>query len=625
MKLIVVMALGLVWCLSSYPAWGQEVDLPAGAEVIFAPTPGASTGSLAMGGAQAALGSVSAVPVEGQPFTHAYRVTTREAGQARWSVQFKADLPETLEPDRAYLLRVYARCIDSTTGDGVVQAKIERNTEPWLECISRGLSFGAEWRRFDFPFEFSADRSFPAGQTQLTFHLGAERQTIEIGGIALLGFGPGVAVESLPRSRVTYEGSEPDAAWRQEAEARIDRYRKGDLRIIVRDAEGRPVPGATVLVEQQRHAFAFGAALNLNFLASDDPRVPAYREAFADRFNAVVFENELKWYGPGLRNREAVKAGLAFAEEHDLFVRGHVLIWPGMRHVPGSVRSLVSALRADPDDEASREALRAAVEERIDTMAKRLAGRVDDWDVVNEAFAHHDVMDVLNAAGTPHGAGVMVDWFKRARRADPGAKLYLNDYGILTAGSVADRHQTHFYETAQNLLDRGAPLDGLGMQAHFGSSLTPPTKLWSYFDRFAALGLPIKVTEFDINLDDPVLKADYTRDFYTAAFAHPSVNGILSWGFWAGRHWRPDAAYLNPDFSSRPSDEALRGLLFERWWTDLRLETDTLGEASARVFRGQHRVTISAPGQADVTIDEVTVDDRDVDLLVRLNSDGSQR
>lgn len=268
--------------------------------------------------------------------------------------------------------------------------------------------------------------------------------------------------------------------------------------------------------------------------------------------------------------------------------------------MPAEVVAMIDRLRAEPGDATTRAALADAVAERVRTVAGQLAGRIDDWDVVNEPFSNHDILDVLNPPGTPIGSGVMAEWFRMAHEADPDARLYLNDYGILTASSLEDAHLRSHYDTARRLLEAGAPLHGLGMQGHFGSSLTPPERLWEVLDLFAELGLSIKATEFDVNLDDPAVIADYTRDFYTALFAHPSVDGILSWGFWAGAHWRPDAAYLGRGFNPRPSDVALQRLLFETWWTDESATTDGLGEARVRGFHGAYEVTVALPGGGEV-------------------------
>ena len=264
--------------------------------------------------------------------------------------------------------------------------------------------------------------------------------------------------------------------------------------------------------------------------------------------------------------------------------------------MPGHINSLIAQLRSDPEDQDTRTQLHQAVEDRITQTASYLAGRVEEWDVVNEPFTNHALMDVLNSPGTPHGSGVMASWFRIAKSHAPDARLFLNDHGIFTAGDRWSPHQQHFFETAQQLLEASATLEGLGMQGHFGATLTAPPRLWAILDRYAELGLPIKVTEFDVNIDDPEVLADYTHDFTTAVFAHPSVDGLLTWGFWAGAHWKPQAAHLNPDFTSRPHVLVLQDLLFNQWWTDASISSNSQGISSIRSYKGDHQVIIESPG-----------------------------
>jgi hypothetical protein len=53
---------------------------------------------------------------------------------------------------------------------------------------------------------------------------------------------------------------------------------------------------------------------------------------------------------------------------------------------------------------------------------------------------------------------------------------------------------------------------------------------------------PSSTPTFDINTDDEELQADYTRDFLTLAYSHPTVVGVQLWGFWERSHWKPEAA-----------------------------------------------------------------------------------
>ena len=118
--------------------------------------------------------------------------------------------------------------------------------------------------------------------------------------------------------------------------------------------------------------------------------------------------------------------------------------------------------------------------------------------------------------------------------------------------------QDRMFAIVKDLIDRSAPLDGTGAQGHFGRGVTPPGTVLKRLDRFPALGLPIEITEFDVNTPGDALKADSLRDYYTACFSHESVNGIVMWGFWSGRHWEPAAALFAPAGTA-----ATRGFLGE--------------------------------------------------------------
>src|SRR5256885_15536850 len=128
------------------------------------------------------------------------------------------------------------------------------------------------------------------------------------------------------------------------------------------------------------------------------------------------------------------------------------------------------------------------------------------------------------------------------------------------------------------------------MQAHFGQNVQPPQQLLSIYDRFARLGLPIRITELDIDTSDEKLQADYLRDFLTASFSHPNVNGIMIWGFWEGAHWRPNAAMYREDWSPRPIAGVWKDLIFKQWWTDQHTSTNREGVVEVPGFLGDYEI-----------------------------------
>jgi hypothetical protein len=187
----------------------------------------------------------------------------------------------------------------------------------------------------------------------------------------------------------------------------------------------------------------------------------------------------------------------------------------------------------------------------------------------------------------------MADWFKRVRQNDREVKLYINDYSILSAGGMDINHQNGYFNIIQYIDSKGGKIEGIGMQGHFGSDLTPITKVYSILERFASLGKEIKITEHDININQRAVQADYTRDFMTICFSHPAVKSFLSWGFWAGQHWLPEGAYYDIDWNIRPHGEVWKDLVFNQWWTKkMDQATDSEGKIHVEGFLGTYKYTI---------------------------------
>lgn len=361
--------------------------------------------------------------------------------------------------------------------------------------------------------------------------------------------------------------------WREAAEARIERIRKAELTVQAVQADGKPAPGVPVRIRMTKHAFGWGTAIAGRFLLGEGPDSEKYRRAILDNFNMAVLENDLKW-PQWERDRATPPAALKWLHANGITrVRGHTLVWPGWRWLPKELK----ALAGDP------EALRKRTLDHIREEVTATRGLLEDWDVVNEPYTNHDLMDIL-------GRDEMIAWYRQAREFDPKPVLYLNDFNILAAGGRDAAHQKHFYETLRFLLDRGAPLGGVGIQGHF-REITPPEKMLEILDMFAEFHLPIRITEFDFETDDEKLQAEFTRDFLTVCFSHPRVEAFLMWGFWEGRHWRPKGAMLRKDWSAKPNYEVWRELVHRRWRTEAEGATGSGGEYSVRAFRGEYEVT----------------------------------
>lgn len=548
---------------------------------------------------------IELVAVEGQPFAQAVRVTNLQAVEHFYHVQLAVVCPQPVRRGDVLFVRFYARghAPGDETGEARGHVYFQKHSPDWQKMLSMDFRASAEWRRYDYPF--IANREYAAGETALCFGLGYGLQEMEIGGVEFLRIAEGVEFRNLPRTPIGYRGSAPDAPWRAAAAARIEEHRKGDLRVRVVDAGGRPVPDARVQVEMKRHAFHFSSIINVPRFRSEGPEFDIYRAKVRELFNATGNENALKWpawdsgWGGRYRKEDTVET-LRGLREEGFHVRGHVMVWPSWRHLPPSIQRL--------RDTPEQDQIPQLVLDHIREIATATRDAVVEWDVLNEPRANHDLMDIF-------GREIMIDWFKTAREVLPDHDLYINDYGILNT-RPGSPNQSFYLELIRFLQEGGAPIDGVGFQGHLGSNLPDPARVYQTLEDFAELGLKMRVTEFDIDILDEETQADYTRDFMTVLFSHPAVVGFQKWGFWEGSHWRPNAAMYRRNWEPKPNAEAYRDLVFRQWWTNETARTGADGTCRLRGFLGDYDITVEIGGRRETVPATLTRDGTEV--IVRL-------
>jgi GH35 family endo-1,4-beta-xylanase len=511
-----------------------------------------------------------------------YNIDT--VGDVPWSITAGAPNMPKLEKGTLLFVAFKARAVRTydESGEGEIGVIFERTGTPYNKSLRTTVTVGEEWLQI---YEsFLVDDNYAKEGSAFVFHLGAKRQIIEIKDFSLVELPADTDQATLPSTSREYEGIALDAPWRAEAEKRIKENRMADIDISIKDAEGKPIPGAKIKVEMTKHAFPFGTCVasglyaNPNSTRCSKEKRDKYREIVNTKFNSVSPENAFKWMD-WIILEDYLQWGIKATKEWNergISVRGHVLVWPSWKKSP----ALLKEYKNRPEE------LKAMIGEHVTRYAKMFNGKVRCWDVINEPMDNHDFMNVL-------GNDIMIEWFQLAQAEDPNATLLLNDYGLLSGGS----HMTHFQKTVQNLIDGGAPIEGIGTQCHFGSSVTPPKKLLERLDKLSKFGLPIEVTEFDIDSDDEGLQSDYMRDFLTATFSHPSIAGIQMWGFWTKAHWKPQAALWDDDFNIRPHGQMYLDLVYGTWWTNETGVTNKEGNFDCRGFLGNYNVTVETAGK----------------------------
>lgn len=522
----------------------------------------------------AAYGTVERATADGQPFAEALRFRTVTQPASTYLLQYVLPIEASIAKDDVLLATFYARAVSSTveTGEGQLALVLEK-TGTWEKSLTETVAIPTQWKKFIVPIRAAVD--MPEGQSQLTLRLGFKPQTIEIGGLKLTNFMKAVTFDQLPSTPVTYEGMEDDAPWRAEANRRIEQYRKGDFEIAVVDKQGQPVAGADVQLRMKNHEFKFGTAVNSAMATGTDANAELYRTKLKENFNSAVMENEMKWPWWEADRSRAVKL-YNWLGENGFSVRGHNLLWDSESRLPTDIGGLLQD--------------RAKLDERIANHIYETAGffrgRLLDWDVLNEPVLNHWIRG-------QYGDAIAADWFKRAKEADPAAKLFVNETQILGVDAPVI---SSFSSILQTLKDQGAPIDGVGIQAHFGSTPVSPMAFYDQVTHFAQYAPEIAITEFDMNSPREDIQGKFTHDLLLAMFSHPNVTSFTLWGFWDGAHWQNNAPLFRSDWSLKPSGEAWRSLIYGAWWTEAAGETDASGVYAARGFYGDYEATVTFAG-----------------------------
>ena len=407
-------------------------------------------------------GTLTTVDISDQSFTKAFQFITPSDVVNAWDAQIIFQPITGIQENDVILVALYARTIASSeeTGEGFFNIVME-NKSSYEKVLYQNITVGSEWKQYFARVQ--SDVALAASGLTCALFFGFPSQTVEVADIRFINYTNTLALEDLPETEITYIGREPDAEWRTGAQERIEQYRKGDILITVVDTMANPVPNAEVSIEMTRHKFSFGSAI----VASEYLANPTYKAKIHELFNEVVFENDLKW--PSFNSKTPVAKDqilqvISDLEAQNITTRGHNVIWPSWRFTPGYLVNISD----DP------ERLRLEIDKHIDEICTFTRGRLVDWDVINEPYSEHDIMDIL-------GREVMADWFKRVRNNDPYVKLYLNDYAILSSNGINYPKQDDYIATTRFIDGLGGGVQGIGLQGHFGSNLTPISRLKDSF------------------------------------------------------------------------------------------------------------------------------------------------
>jgi endo-1,4-beta-xylanase len=273
--------------------------------------------------------------------------------------------------------------------------------------------------------------------------------------------------------------------------------------------------------------FYIGAAVQPQFIENN----PQYGETLAREFNMLVAENQMKFCNiqpePGVYEFEEADELMAFAEEHDMAVRGHTLIWH--QCVPQWARIA----------RYTREEAMEVLQEYITTVVGRYKGKIVAWDVVNEGIVARDTLR-SNVWKQRIGEDYVEMAFRWAHETDPDALLFYNDYGAEDINPKSDA----IYEMVKAWVEKGVPIHGVGLQMHTSIGQPPDLdELRENIRRLGDLGLQVHITEMDVALygvtDEEHLaeQAQVYRDVIGVCLEEEACTALLTWGFTDAHSW----------------------------------------------------------------------------------------
>ena len=294
------------------------------------------------------------------------------------------------------------------------------------------------------------------------------------------------------------------------------------------------------------------------------------------QFDMLVGENEMKFDAlepsRGVFSYGAADNLVAFAQRHDMIVRGHCLAWHSQ------VPEWVSSDGKKNDKGWSKKEALSILENHINNVVGHFKGKIKEWDVVNECLDDDQTTVRTNPDGydlrkqsvwnLAIGEAFIDSAFVFAHRADPNAKLFLNDYDVELQGKAKAEA---FFNLAKRLKESGIPIDGVGLQCHFSIGDVDSVKVENTIRRFAAIGLECIITELDMGIPstsdlDLEEQARNFRVMTDIMLNNDNCPNLIIWGLKDNDSWRSQSNPLlyTAGLQRKPAWYAVRSALRHR-------------------------------------------------------------
>jgi len=233
-----------------------------------------------------------------------------------------------------------------------------------------------------------------------------------------------------------------------------------------------------------------------------------------------------------------------------------------------------------------------ALEDHVQTVMAFFGDQIPIYNVINHIYNNNfkNTPDnyLLTGQDRLTVATNILTW---AREANPNVELIVNEGGDIDVAGVIiyEENRLNYIQFLTDLINNGAPLDGIGLMGHFGrdvgqgASKLPADILRVALDDYSELGLPIYITEFDLspaflmdidpsfNPDDPFEEYGSWWEYQSVAYQeamdifqeYPLVKMVHFWTLYDGLAWMPGSGLFDEVMDPKPVHTTLENFLRE--------------------------------------------------------------
>ncbi|MBE7047394.1 MAG: hypothetical protein E7396_08310 [Ruminococcaceae bacterium] len=501
--------------------------------------------------------------VDGTDFGRALRVEVKETPKKETDAILRFDkLIKGMKKGDVFLITFQMRCVEPVKelGEAKVKVQVEHPETYEKALFEQFTTADSNWTTIYLVF------TGIEGCEKVGIRFGYGPQIVEVGNFSIKNFGQGVTLPSTPvQGHEKNPELRPEAEWRKEALDRIEKIRKGDFNVIVKDKDGNVIKDAEVELDMFDHEFEWGSI----FRNDSD---------FAGLFNATVPEHDMKWgpYNPKLVMSYFDKAWSWGVR----YYRGHSIIFEKLKSGKGTeLIPPVCGVAVENKDKAMLDKL---IRDHMADIMPRFDKYVVDWDVENEMNYNSLFRDAFGEEYVKE----IYDW---AREYDPDGMLYYNETSVF--------HES-FRPRIENLIKMGADIDGIGIQSHVDMADVSLKDLRELYEWLGEKGFRVKITEFSCGkFPDEILRASYMRDFMINMFSVEAIDGFYMWGYRDGDVYATYSLFYDREGNRKPCLDQWEDLVYNKWWTkDAKATTDAEGKATVRGFYGDYDVTVTHNG-----------------------------